>query len=174
MRITRFLPILLFIVLAMFFWYGLRLNPKTLPNPKIGQYLPEFNLPMLLESPGQRFTPQVLHSTMNILVVWASWCETCREEQSFLLQLAQQKGVHLYGMNYKDDPDQAKQWLTTWGNPFQAIGVDRLGQVGIELGVYGTPETYLIDAKGKILHRYAGLLTAEIWQKEFAHFINQS
>lgn len=167
MKSMRFLPLVLFAVLASFFWYGLALNPQTLPNPKVGQYLPKFDLPMLLGNSSQRFTPEVLQGAVSVLVVWASWCEACREEQAFLLDLAQQKRIKLYGMNYKDDPSQAQQWLANWGNPFQAIGIDKLGQIGLELGVYGTPETYLIDAKGKILHRYAGLLTAEVWRREF-------
>ena len=100
-------------------------------------------------------------------MVWASWCDACREEQAFLLTLAQQKGIKLYGINYKDDPAKAQQWLVDWGNPYQAIGLDSKGKMALDLGVYGTPETYLLDRQGKILHRYAGSLTAEVWRREF-------
>ncbi|MBP6919015.1 MAG: DsbE family thiol:disulfide interchange protein [Legionellaceae bacterium] len=167
MKIIRLLPVAIFCVLATFFWYGLALDPQKLPTPKIGQALPNFDLPMLLGGSSQRFTPDLLRNHRSVLVVWASWCDACREEQAFLLILAQQKGIRLYGLNYKDDPAKAQQWLVDWGNPYQAIGVDRKGKLALDLGVYGAPETYLLDRQGKILHRYAGSLTAEVWQREF-------
>lgn len=171
MKLIRFLPVVLFAVLATFFWYGLALNPQAIPSAKLGQNLPEFDLPMLLGDSAQRFTPKVLRGAINVMVVWASWCDVCREEQAFLMELAQRPGIKLYGINYKDDPKRAQQWLVNWGNPFQAIGVDKMGKLGLELGVYGTPETYLIDAKGRILHRYAGLLTEKVWRREFGKVI---
>lgn len=167
MKLLRFLPVLLFGLLATFFWYGLALEPQKLPTPKIGQTLPSFDLPMLLGKNSLRFTPELLRGHLSILVVWASWCDACREEQAFLLSLAQQQGILIYGVNYKDEPAKAAQWLVDWGNPYQAIGIDRQGKLALDLGVYGTPETYLIDRQGRILHRYAGLLTADVWQKEF-------
>ncbi len=171
MKIVKFLPVILFCLLATFFGFGLSLDPQKLPNPKTGQMLPNFDLPMLLGKNSLRFTPELFHDHLSILVVWASWCEACRDEQAFLLSLAQQQGIALYGVSYKDDPRKAQQWLVDWGNPYQAIGIDRKGQFALDLGVYGTPETYLIDRQGRILHRYAGSLTAEIWQKEFQELI---
>lgn len=166
MKFLRLIPIGLFCLLVTFFWYGLALDPQKLATPKIGQSLPTFDLPMLLES-SDHFTPDLLNEHMNVLVIWASWCEACREEQEFLMTLTQQTGIKVFGINYKDDPNKARQWLADWGNPYQAIGIDRQGKLALDLGVYGTPETYLVDQHGKILHRYAGLLTAEVWKKEF-------
>lgn len=174
MRILRLLPILLFGLLAFFFGHGLSLDPQSLPTPKIGQMLPRFDLPSLLADQSQRFTPELLQGRMAILVVWASWCETCRDEQAFLMTLAQQQEIALYGLNYKDDPLQAKQWLAAWGNPYQAIGVDRKGTLALDLGVYGTPETYLIDQQGQIQYRYAGELTADVWKKDFVPLLTFS
>ena len=171
MKIVRFLPVVIFSLLALFFWYGLSLEPQKLPTPKIGQALPNFDLPMLLGKDSLRFTPELFRDHLSILVVWASWCDACREEQEFLLSLAQQKEIPLYGVNYKDNPAKAQQWLVDWGNPYQAIGIDKQGKLALDLGVYGTPETYLIDRQGRILHRYAGSLTAEVWQKEFEALI---
>jgi cytochrome c biogenesis protein CcmG/thiol:disulfide interchange protein DsbE len=172
MKVLRLLPFLLLIVLITFFWLGLASDPQKLPSSKLGQTIPNFDLPMLVGKQTQHFTPELLSGHMTVLVVWASWCEACREEQEFLLQLAQQKNFKLLGLNYKDDPRVARVWLADWGNPFQAIGIDRYGKLGLDLGVYGTPETYLIDPSGKILHRYAGLLTPEVWRKEFMGWLS--
>lgn len=172
MKLLRILPLLVFGLLAIFFWFGLSLDPQKLPTPKIGQTLPVFDLPMLLGDNTTHFTPEILNGERNLLIVWASWCDACREEQEFLMSLSQQTGLKLFGLNYKDDPNAARIWLADWGNPFYAIGLDQQGKLGLDLGVYGTPETYLIDQNGKILHRYAGLLTAEIWQQEFKKFFS--
>lgn len=171
MKILRLLPLGLFALLLFFLGYGLALDPHKLPTPKIGKNVPAFDLPVLVGTRTQRFTPAIFQGHMSVLVVWASWCDSCRDEHAFLMTLAQQKGLNIYGLNYKDDPKDAKQWLTEWGNPFQAIALDRQGKLALDLGVYGTPETYLIDKKGKIQHRYAGLLTPEIWRKEFLPYM---
>ena len=99
-----------------------------------------------------------------ILHVWASWCATCAEEQVFLLSLAQ-SGVRIYGLNYKDEVNNAQQWLETWGNPYYMSGRDEDGRVAIDLGVYGTPETFLIDAKGVIRYRHVGALNQTVWDR---------
>ena len=171
MKLLRLVPCTILAILLFFLGYGLKLDPHKLSTPKIGKNLPRFDLPMLLGAKTQRFTPKVLLGHKSILVVWASWCESCREEQAFLMSLAHKQDLKLYGSNYKDDPNDAKQWLVDWGNPFQEIGMDRKGKLAFDLGVYGTPETYLIDEQGKIQHRYAGVLTPKIWQREFSPFV---
>ncbi len=165
-RLMRFLPVAIFIVLALFLWRGLSGNPSALPSARVGQLLPEFDLPRLNEQSGQRFTSKDIQGRIALLNVWASWCDACTEEQVFLLKLARQ-GVAIYGLNYHDESATALQWLHTWGNPYLAIGFDEAGQVAINLGVYGTPETFLIDEKGVIRYRYAGVLDTSIWQREF-------
>lgn len=167
MKNLRWLPLSVFGLLAFFLGFGLSLDPQKLPTSQLGQNLPSFDLPRLADSPNARFTPDLFQGHMSVLVVWASWCEACRDEQAFLMKLAQKKSISLYGLNYKDNPEQAKQWLAEWGNPYQVVGSDRQGKLALDLGVYGTPETYLIDQQGKIRHRYVGLLNEAIWQKEF-------
>ena len=171
MSVVRWLPGICFATLFFFLGYGLALDPHILSTPKIGKTMPVFDLPALLAPPGHRFTSDIFLGHKSILVIWASWCEACREEQAFLMHIAQQKNVRVYGLNYKDDPLAAKQWLVEWGNPFQAIGMDRHGKLALDLGVYGTPETYLINEQGTIQHRFAGRLTPAIWRREFLPYL---
>lgn len=161
----RLLPFLLFVALGIFFLRGLSLNPQHLPSVKIGKSLPNFTLPILNDS-SKQLTANNLRGQMVLLNVWASWCEACREEQLFLMQLAHQ-GVVIYGLNYKDKVQNALSWLTEWGNPYTMIGSDIHGQVAIDLGVYGAPETFLIDKNGVIQYRHAGIMTERVWQQEF-------
>ncbi len=130
----------------------------------MGQVLPSFELPVL-GGEGQ-LTSKHLRGSYTLLNVWASWCEACSEEQDFLMQLSQ-AGIHIVGMNYKDDPKAAKAWLETWGNPYEVVGRDITGGVAIDLGVYGTPETFLIGPDGRLLLRHAGILTPLVWKKLF-------
>lgn len=159
------LPVVLFGVLAVFLWRGLALDPQNLPSAKLGQSLPNFNLSVLGASQSkQNFSPETMRGKPVILHIWASWCATCAEEQVFLLSLAQ-SGVPLYGLNYKDGEDDAQHWLKTWGNPYQMSGRDVDGHVAIDLGVYGTPETFLIDADGVIRYRHVGALNQAVWDR---------
>lgn len=164
-RWVRWLPIGLFVILAIFLWRGLSGDPHTLPSARLGKSVPAFELAALSDTtPG--FSSQALRGGYTLLNVWASWCEACTEEQSFLMQLSQQ-GVRIYGLNYQDQADAASLWLRTWGNPYQAVGSDPSGRVAMELGVYGTPETFLIDSNGVIQFRYAGILNPTVWQHAF-------
>lgn len=157
------LPIILFGVLAAFFWRGLSLDPQNLPSAQLGKVLPDFNLSVLDASQFQQiFSPEIMRGKPAILHVWASWCTTCAEEQVFLLSLAQ-SGVLMYGLNYKDELADAQQWLKTWGNPYRMSGRDIDGRVAIDLGVYGTPETFLIDSQGVIRYRHVGALNQAVW-----------
>ncbi|MCH9756723.1 MAG: DsbE family thiol:disulfide interchange protein [Gammaproteobacteria bacterium] len=159
----RLLPVFLFGVLVAFFWRGLSLNPQHLPSVQLDQKLPSFEVPILgdktrlLSSGNIKGHPALLH-------VFASWCDVCSEEQVFLLKLSD-NGVPLYGLNYKDDPFDAMHWLQTWGNPYRLIGVDRDGHLGIDLGVYGTPETFLVDSSGFIRYRHVGILNETTWEQ---------
>ncbi len=155
------MPMVLFGVLAIFFWRGLSLNPGELPAARLDQKLPAFETPVLGDK-MRLFSAQSMQGHPAVLHVFASWCEVCAEEQVFLLKLAD-NGVPLYGLNYKDDPFDAMRWLQTWGNPYRLIGTDRGGHIGINLGVYGTPETFLVDANGFIRYRHVGALTASAW-----------
>ena len=161
----RVIPLLLFALLVAFFWRGLSLDPQHLPSVKLGQPLPAFEL-LTVGGSAEKLTPSVMHGQVVLLNVWASWCGACTEEQVFLLQLARQ-GIVIYGLNYKDTIDDATHWLAEWGNPYKMIGSDTQGQVAIDLGVYGAPETFLVDKTGIIRYRHAGVLTPIVWQQEF-------
>ena len=161
----RYIPVIIFIGLAYFFWRGLSLEPHVLQSVQLGRALPAFSIPVLGKE-NTLFTPAQLRGRPYLLNVWASWCESCQEEQVFLLELAR-RGIPIYGLNYKDNRNDALKWLHEWGNPFRMIGADRAGKVGIDLGVYGAPETFLIDAQGVIRQRHVGVLDQQSWEKEF-------
>lgn len=163
-RSWLFIPIVLFSLLVFFLWRGLALDPHVLPSVQIGKALPAFRLPLL--GTNQWFTPELLQGRVVLLNVWASWCTACIEEHAFLLKLAQ-TGFPIVGLNYKDDTQNAQNWLHTWGNPYQLIAEDKAGKLAIDLGVYGTPETFLIDKKGFIRYRHVGIVDEDVWQKEF-------
>ncbi|MDD5328602.1 MAG: DsbE family thiol:disulfide interchange protein [Sulfuricella sp.] len=157
----RFLiPLALFIVLVGFLARGLKLDPHEVPSPLIGKPAPAFSLP-LLSDPARRFGPAEMRGKVWLLNVWASWCASCRQEHETLLDLVQRGIVPVYGMDYKDQPADAQAWLDRLGNPYAATAVDRDGRVGIDFGVYGVPETYVIDKTGVIRYKLTGPLTRE-------------
>lgn len=167
----RVVPILLFLLLSVFLWRGLSLNPHELPSVQVGKALPEFKLAQL-QNPELSFSSEQIRNQVVLLNVWASWCAACTEEQVFLLQLARQ-GVVIYGLNYKDQSADALQWLKQWGNPYQVIMEDKDGKVSIDLGVYGAPETFVIDKKGIIRYRHAGVMNQELWHNEIQPLMQQ-
>lgn len=167
----RFIPIVLFILLSIFLWRGLSLNPRDLPSVQLGKSLPEFSLPQL-QHPDSPFSSTQLREQVVLLNVWASWCAACTEEQVFMLQLARE-GVPIYGLNYKDKSADAQQWLEQWGNPYKVVVKDQDGKVAIDLGVYGAPETFVIDKKGIIRYRHAGVMTQELWQQKILPLMKQ-
>lgn len=167
----KFLPIVLFLGLAFFLWRGLSLDPHNLPSAQINKPLPQFELPQLQEQ-EHVFDSKVLRNRVSLLNVWASWCQACVDEQVFMLQLARE-GIAIYGLNYKDDRSNALQWLKQWGNPYQLIAQDKSGAVAIDLGVYGAPETFVIDKQGIIRYRHVGIMTEETWHSTVLPLIKQ-
>jgi cytochrome c biogenesis protein CcmG/thiol:disulfide interchange protein DsbE len=154
------LPIGVFAALVALLAIGLGKDPRRVPSPFIGKPAPAFDLPQL-EAPERRFTSDLLRGRPVLLNVWASWCVECRHEHALLMQLATEHGIPIYGLNYKDPRDDALAWLRDWGNPYLVTGADRDGRVGIEYGVYGVPETFVIDAQGIIRHKHIGALTEQ-------------
>ncbi|WP_153101905.1 DsbE family thiol:disulfide interchange protein [Paraburkholderia hayleyella] len=152
------LPLLAFVVLLGLLAAGLKHDPRKLPSALLGQPAPSFDLP-LLHAPGQRLASDTLRGQVWLLNVWASWCTSCREEHPLLLELAARHVVPVYGLNYKDESAPALQWLALAGDPYTASLVDRNGQTGIDYGVYGVPETFVIDRAGRVRYRHAGPLT---------------
>ena len=166
------LPFLLFIALAVFLALGLKLNPKDIPSPLIDKPAPAFSLP-ILGIPEKKLSNQDLQGQVWLLNVWASWCVSCREEHPVLLQLAQQSSVTLVGLNYKDQADAAIEWLSKLGNPYTVSLMDSEGRTGIDYGVYGVPETFVIDKRGVIRYKQTGAVTADDLEKVFLPLINQ-
>lgn len=162
----RFLiPLGIFIVLVGFLAVGLKLNPREVPSPLIGKPAPDFRL-ALLSDPAKQLSPADLRGKVWLFNVWASWCASCRQEHDLLLDLAKQGGVLIYGMDYKDQPGDAQAVLDRYGNPYVETVVDLDGRTGINYGVYGVPETYLIDRNGIIRYKHTGPLTEEVLDKK--------
>jgi cytochrome c biogenesis protein CcmG, thiol:disulfide interchange protein DsbE len=153
-------PLALFGVLVFFLWRGLSLNPREVPSPLIGKPAPAFALPTLSE-PGTQLRREDLLGKVWVLNVWASWCAPCREEHPLVIAFAKRSGVPVYGLNYKDKGDAAKAWLAQLGDPYAATLVDADGKAGIEWGVYGVPETFVIDKAGIIRYKHIGPLTED-------------
>lgn len=160
----KLLPILFFLMICVVFFRGLSLDPHHLPSVQIGKQMPSFNLPEL-QNPQVQFHSNQIKGKVFLLNVWASWCSACVDEQVFLMQLARE-GVAIYGLNYKDDNKQALAWLKQWGNPYKNTISDSQGTTAIDLGVYGAPETFIIDKQGVIRYRHAGIMNQELWVKE--------
>jgi cytochrome c biogenesis protein CcmG/thiol:disulfide interchange protein DsbE len=155
----RFLwPLAIFILLVGFLAVGLRLDPREVPSPLIGKAAPAFDLP-LLQQPGKRFAPGDMRGKVWLLNVWASWCVSCREEHPLLVELSKKGVLPILGLNYKDKGEDAQRWLAQFGNPYQLSVVDADGRIGIDYGVYGVPETYLIDGNGVIRYKQIGPIT---------------
>jgi cytochrome c biogenesis protein CcmG/thiol:disulfide interchange protein DsbE len=166
------LPLLLFMAIVGFLFAGLNLDPRAVPSPLIGKPAPAFNLPQL-DVAEQTLAPAQLLGQVWLLNVWASWCVACREEHVLLLELAQTDAVPIYGMNYKDQPQAARQWLAQRGNPYVTTAVDADGRTGIDYGVYGVPETYVIDKAGVIAYKHIGPLTSKVLSNKILPLVKQ-
>jgi cytochrome c biogenesis protein CcmG, thiol:disulfide interchange protein DsbE len=155
------LPLAVFIVLVGFLWVGLSLKPREVPSPLIDKPAPAFALSRL-DNPQQAVTPQDLRGQVWLLNVWASWCVACLDEHPVLVEFSKSGALPIYGLNYKDSPDAARAWLGKHGNPYTVSIVDGDGRVGIDYGVYGVPETFLIDKEGVIRFKQIGPVTPEV------------
>ncbi|MEM7358735.1 MAG: DsbE family thiol:disulfide interchange protein [Pseudomonadota bacterium] len=165
MNLKFVLPLFGFIAMVILLGVGLTLDPRSLPSTRINKPAPDFDL-SLLHAPEQRFSPQDYRGQRWILNVWASWCVGCRVEHPLLNQIAAQTDIPMVGLNYKDDPDNAKQWLARRGDPYKIIPADITGDVGIDWGVYGVPETFVIDENGLIIYKHTGPITADALNNE--------
>ncbi len=161
----RFLiPLVLFFTLVGFLAVGLKLDPREVPSPLIDKPAPDFALTKL-EAPGQTIRRADMLGKVWMLNVWASWCDACREEHPHLVEFAKMKAVPIYGLDYKDQRAPAQAWLAERGNPYDASLFDVDGRVGIDFGVYGVPETFVIDKQGVIRFKQIGALTPEILER---------
>ena len=170
----RFLiPLGLFVVLVVFLAIGLNKNPHEVPSPLVGKPAPQFQLPQLAGAEGVNFSPKDMLGKVWLFNVWASWCESCRDEQSLLVSLGNAGIVPIVGMDYKDQRPDAMRWLKQFGDPYVAIVYDVDGRVGIDYGVYGVPETYVIDKAGVIRYKQIGPVTAEALEKKILPLVKE-
>ncbi len=177
-QIKLFIPLLIFIVLASMLYWGLGRDPNAMPSVLVDKPVPLFNLPSLdiplesaVDEPEPLVNQSVFKGQVTLLNVWATWCPSCRIEHPFLLELAE-RGVPIIGLDYKDENAKARLWLEEYGNPYQLVIVDQQGKLGLDLGVFGAPETYLIDSEGLIRHKHVGVVDERVWQSDFLALYN--
>ena len=166
------LPLIAVIALIAFLVVGLkRGDPRALPSPFIGKPAPQFELPRL-KDPQQTIGSTDLAGNVALVNVWATWCVGCRAEHSFLLELEQNGEIPIYGINWRDTRPEALSWIKQLGDPYVASGFDGDGRVGIDWGVYGAPESFLVSADGIVLHKHLGPLNRAAWEEDFLPLIN--
>jgi len=162
----------IFVALVVLLAVGLQLNPREVPSPLIGKAAPDFDLP-LLKAPDKRFARKDMLGQVWILNVWASWCPPCLVEHPVVSQVARSGLVPVIGLNYKDQRDDALPWLKRNGDPYELVVFDVDGRIGIDYGVYGVPETYVIDRKGVIRYKHIGPLSADAVQAKIEPLLKQ-
>ena len=167
------LPFAAFVALVVLFAFGL--NPSrdihALPSPLIGKPAPAFTLTDVVD-PSRPVTNATYQGQVYLLNVWGTWCAACRQEHEALLAISQQHVVPMIGLVYQDDRNKARQWLEELGNPYQAVAFDTDGRTAIDWGVYGAPETFLVDAQGRVIYKFISPMTQQVWNREFLPRIN--
>ena len=166
------LPLVIFLVLIGFLAVGLRLKPREVPSPFIGKPAPSFNLSQL-DSPEQPFSPADMRGQVWLLNVWASWCVSCRQEHPVLMDLAKHNVVPIIGLDYKDGREPAKAWLLEHGNPYRLSVWDHDGKTGIDYGVYGVPETFVIDKTGIVRMKHIGPVTPVVLSEKIIPLVKE-
>jgi cytochrome c biogenesis protein CcmG, thiol:disulfide interchange protein DsbE len=172
-RISLFLPLGVFLALVGLLYAGFSLeDPHRLPSAMVGRAFPAFELPRLDDE--QRVATQAdLKGRVALVNVWATWCPTCKAEHAELMRIHEETGLPIIGINYKDDPAAARRWLTRYGDPYEFSIIDRDGRLGVELGVYGAPETFVLDRDGVIVHKRVGDVNRRIWDSEIAPLVQE-
>jgi cytochrome c biogenesis protein CcmG/thiol:disulfide interchange protein DsbE len=159
------IPIGLFALLGILLAYGLRLDPRKIPSPLVDKPLPAFSLPTLHDA-RKTLANTDFHGKVVLINVWASWCTACKQEHPVLMRMAGEKRLPIIGLNYKDERDKALAVLKAEGDPYDVSLVDADGRVGLDWGVYGVPETFVVDKSGVIRHKHIGPITPEVWQDQ--------
>ena len=171
-RLGGFVPLLLFLGLAVLFGVGLTLNPREIPSPLIGKPVPTFSLPPV-KGRTLGLSSADLKGEVSLVNVFASWCAACRAEHPLLMDLKERGVVPIHGLNYKDKPEDAERWLNELGDSYTRTGADIDGRVGIDWGVYGVPETFVIDRDGRIAYKHIGQLTPQALRDKIIPLINE-
>lgn len=165
-------PLGIFFALVILLGVGLTLNPREVPSPLINKPAPLFEVPQLHE-PDKTFSPKQMLGKVWMFNVWASWCVSCREEHPVLMDLARQNVVPIYGLDYKDQRSEGIRWLNQFGNPYVLSAYDAAGKVGIDYGVYGVPESYIIDKRGVIRYKHIGIVTPDIVRNKIIPLVKE-
>ena len=166
------IPVAILALLLVLLGIGLKLDPREVPSPLIGKPAPAFELPLLDRE--ATLTPAALAGRPVLVNFFASWCAGCRVEHPLLLELARKDGVEIVGIDYKDDPAAGRQWLQRHGNPYRVVAVDRQGAAGLDWGVYGIPETFVVAADGTILFKQIGPMTPQAWERDIRPLLGKS
>lgn len=170
---TKFLlPLIVFLLLIAVFVVGLTKDPSRIPSPLVDNPAPEFTLPAL-QDPNQMVGSASYANEMVLVNIWATWCPGCRQEHDFLMELADENIVPIFGLNWRDNRPDALQWLKVLGDPYFVSAFDVDGRVGIDWGAYGAPETFLVDRNGIVVHKHIAPLTREIWERDFMPLIRE-
>ncbi|NWN91669.1 DsbE family thiol:disulfide interchange protein [Marinobacter adhaerens] len=172
-RFLLFLPLLVAVTVGYFLYAGIGKDPTKLDSALVGKPVPEFELKDL-QSPDTLRNESLFRQEITLLNVWGTWCPACRDEHDDLMWLARDKNVAIIGLNYKDNRDDALRWLDQLGDPYQTVIYDPKGTLGFDLGVYGAPETFVIDASGVVRYRHVGVVNKEVWEQVLLPVINDA
>lgn len=167
----KILPLLVFLVVGVFLFLSLNSDPNKLPSPLVGKKFPIIEGNDFYSNETVKLN-DLMDNNLALVNVWASWCVTCRKEHQVIMNIAKNTNLKLIGINYKDTKSDGEEYLKVMGNPFDEIVFDPNGEIGMELGVYATPETFLISREGLIIHKHIGEITKEIWNENFLPLIN--
>ena len=167
----KILPLLVFLVVGVFLFLSLNSDPNKLPSPLVGKKFPIIEGADFYSNETVKLN-DLMDNKLALVNVWASWCVTCRKEHQVIMNIAKNNNLKLIGINYKDTKSDGEEYLKVMGNPFDEIVFDPNGEIGMELGVYATPETFLISREGLIIHKHIGEITKEIWNENFLPLIN--
>jgi cytochrome c biogenesis protein CcmG/thiol:disulfide interchange protein DsbE len=166
------LPLILFAALVALLFFGLGTDPRKVPSPLVGKPVPKFTLPTL-QDPSRTVSDADLRGQVSLVNVWFSTCVSCRAEHRQLMAIAKESGVQIVGLNWKDDKPDALQMLRQFGNPYHVVAFDADGRVGIDWGVYGAPETFVIDRKGTIRYKQIGPIDQTVWEQTLRPIVDQ-
>jgi len=168
----KLIPLILFLFIAVFLYFSLNSNSSKLPSPLLGKIFPNVEAKDFY-SDESVLLADLFSDNMSLVNVWASWCVTCRQEHQMMMKIAKSKDLQLIGINYKDTRADGEKYLEVMGNPFDVIVFDPSGKIGLNLGVYATPETFLVNQQGVILYKHIGAIDSKIWEEDFIPHIKK-
>ena len=168
----KLIPLIIFVVIAVFLYFGLNTTSSKLPSPLLGKMFPSIEAKDFYSGESVLLT-NLFSDNMSLVNVWASWCISCRQEHQMMMKIANNKDLQLIGINYKDTRADGEKFLEIMGNPFDVIIFDPNGKIGLDLGVYATPETFLVNQQGVILYKHIGAIDSKVWEEGFIPHINK-